>query len=264
MNAWPELQRRFQRAVLAGDPAPGLFAAETAGAGGGFGIYLAAYRARLTAALRENFTVLQRALGDQAFANLARDYIDTHPSRSRSIRFFGDELSAFLDASPGKLPHPALADVARMDWAIRGAFDAADAPPLTLSDLAALPAEAWAEQRFRLLPSLRLVDLKWNVEPIWRALDDDAEAQTAAPAALPHVLLVWRPQLDCRWRSLDAVEATALRALAGGASFAACCTAIAASGAADPARVAAGLLRRWVVDGLLARTCGNSDGRDGR
>jgi hypothetical protein len=261
MNAGPELQRRFQRAVLAGDPAPGLFVAEAAGAGGGFGIYLAAYRSRLTAALRENFTVLQRALGDQAFADLARDYIATHPSHFRSIRFFGDELTAFLDASPGRLPHPALADVARMDWAIRGAFDAADAPPLTLSDLAALPPEAWAEQRFRLLPSLRLVELKWNVEPIWRALNDDAEAQTAAPEASPHVLLVWRPQLDCLWRSLDPAEATALRALAHGASFAACCTAIAESGAANPPRMAAGLLRRWVDDGLLVRTSEDNDGR---
>jgi hypothetical protein len=35
-------------------------------------VYLKAYRARLTAALRDNFPVLQRALGDDAFDVLAQ------------------------------------------------------------------------------------------------------------------------------------------------------------------------------------------------
>ena len=115
MSATGELQRRFQRAVLSEDFAPGLFVAEGREIAGGLGLYLMAYRARLLSALRDNFPVLHRALGDEAFAELARDYIDAHPSRFRSIRWFGDELTAFLDAGPERLPHPALADVARIE-----------------------------------------------------------------------------------------------------------------------------------------------------
>lgn len=246
-------QQRFQRAVLAGDVTPGLFAVEGAEVAGGFGLYLMAYRARLLAALRDNFPVLHRALGDEAFADLAHDYIDAHPSRFRSIRWFGDALVDFLDAGPERLPHPALADVARMDWAMRGAFDAAGLPLLTLDDLAAMAPEDWPQRCFTLLPSLRKVELSWRVEPIWRALNDDAEAQTDAPEPLSHVLLVWRPQLDCLWRSAGDTEAAALCALAQGATFAECCTAIAGAGEPDPATVAVGLLQRWVSDGLLAR-----------
>lgn len=149
MSALAESQQRFQHAVLADAAAPGLFAVETPELAGGFGLYRVAYRARLLAALRDNFPVLQRALGDEAFADLAHDYIDAHPSRFRSIRWFGDALVAFLDADPERLPHPALADVARMDWAMRGAFDAAGAPLLTLDDLAALVPEDWPQRRFR-------------------------------------------------------------------------------------------------------------------
>jgi hypothetical protein len=252
-NSLDHSQQRFQRAVLADDAAPGLFVVEGAEVAGGLALYLMAYRARLLAALRDNFPVLQRALGDEAFADLARGYIDVHPSRFRSIRWFGDALVDFLDADPERLPHPALADVARMDWAMRGAFDAADVPLLTLDDLAAMAPEDWPQRRFTLLPSLRKVELIWSVEPIWRSLNDDAEAQTDAPEPLSHVLLVWRPQLDCLWRSAGDTEAAALCALAQGATFAECCAAIAGVGEPDAATVAVGLLQRWVSDGLLAK-----------
>jgi hypothetical protein len=131
MSTLAELQQRFQKAILLENFTPDLFAAEGALLAGGIGVYLQAYRARLTAALRDNFPVLQRALGDDAFDLLARAYIDAHPSHFRSIRWFGHRLVEFLAAAPERLPHPALLDLARMDWAMRTAFDAADAAALT-------------------------------------------------------------------------------------------------------------------------------------
>ncbi len=252
MTALAALQQRFQTAILTENPSPGLFAAERRSFAGGLDVYLQAYRARLTAALRDNFPVLQRALGDDAFAALARAYLDEHPSTFRSIRWFGHALVEFLAAAPERLPHPALLDLARMDWATRTAFDAADATLLTASDLAALRPEDWPTRRFKPVPSLQLLDLAWRVEPIWKALDADAEAASEEPQRLAHVLLVWRPALDCCWRSADACEAAALRALTQAASFADCCALIAESGAPEPAQTAAGFLQRWLSDGLLA------------
>ncbi|WP_374691621.1 putative DNA-binding domain-containing protein [Accumulibacter sp.] len=248
-----ELQRRCQQAILDGNPLPGLFAGEGSGSGGGFGIYLQAYRARLTAALQDNYPVLQRAIGDDAFAALADAYITRRPSTFRSIRWFGDCLSDFLASSREHLAHPSLVDLARMDWATRAAFDAADAEALAATDLAALRAEDWPRHRFRLLPSLQILHLDWQVEPIWRALDADPLASSDEPLFLPHVLLVWRPQLECRWRSAATVEATVIEALTTGASFAACCDLIADSGDVEPAATAAGFVQCWIADGLLAR-----------
>lgn len=251
MNNLSALQRRFQLAVLEEDEAPGLFVSEGSRVAGGLGLYLEAYRARLVAALRNNFPVLHRALGEEDFADLARGYIKTHPSCFRSIRWFGDSLVEFLEADPERLPHPALVDIARMDWAICGAFDASNALLLSLPELAALPPQEWPSQHFAPVPSLSMVELDFSVEPIWRALNEDAEAQTEAPEPLRHTLLVWRPELDCLWRSAEPIEVAALSSLAKGASFAECCTAIAETGASDPAATAAGLLQRWVVDGML-------------
>jgi hypothetical protein len=252
MSALADLQQRFQDAILRADATPGLFAAESTGSGG-FSVYLQAYPARLTAALRDNFPALQRALGDDAFAALAGAYIAEKPSHFRSIRWFGDSLVAFLAAAPERLPHPALVDLARMDWATRAAFDAADAILLSFDEVAALQPDEWPERVFKAVPSLQILDLEWAIEPIWKALNDDGQAATDAPQALPHVLLVWRPTLECCWRSADPCEAVALRALHGGAPFAECCTRIAEFAEGEPARTAAGLLQRWISEGLLAR-----------
>ncbi|SBT07081.1 conserved hypothetical protein [Candidatus Accumulibacter aalborgensis] len=253
MSALGELQQRFQRAVLSENPAPGLFVAEGTQPVGGFDLYLQAYRARLAAALRDNFPVLHRALGDDAFATLARSYIDLHPSHFRSIRWFGDALPGFLADAPERVPHPALVDLARMDWAMRAAFDAADAIPLSFGDLASLQPDDWPGQHFVPVRSLQVLDLSWSIEPIWKALNDAADAATDEPQALPHALLIWRPALDCCWRSAEAGEAAALRALSRGASFADWCTVIAAAGDPQPAMTAATLLRRWLDEGLLAK-----------
>lgn len=259
MTSLDELQNRFQHAVLSRDETPGLFVAEGSEVAGGLRLYLMAYRARLLSALRDNYPVLHRALGDEFFADLAHDYIEAHPSCYRSIRWYGDTLADFLAAQPERLPHPALVDVARMDWAIRGAFDAPDTLLLSLAELAELPTGEWPQRRFVPIPSLCLLELNWSVEPIWRALNEDAEAQTEAPEPLHHVLLVWRPTLDCLWRSAEPVEVAALSALLHGANFAECCTAIAAAGESDPATAAAGLLQRWITDGLLQKKPGKQE-----
>mgnify|MGYP002380937255 FL=1 len=241
-----QLQQRCQQAILDGNPLPGLFAGEGSASGGGFGIYLQAYRARLTAALQDNYPVLLRAIGDRAFAALAHAYIASRPSHFRSIRWFGDCLADFLASSGEHLAHPSLVDLARMDWATRAAFDAGDTEPLSATDLAALRAEEWPQRRFRLVSSLQMLR-------IWKSLDADPLAGSDEPRYLPHVLLVWRPQLDCRWRSAGSLEARVLDALSAGASFAECCELIADSGEAEPAATAAGFLQSWIADGLLAR-----------
>jgi hypothetical protein len=203
--------------------------------------------------LRNNYPVLHRVLGDEAFRELTLDYLAEHPSRRPSIRWFGDLLPAWMASHDHALPHPALADLATMEWTLGLSFDAADAAPVTFGELAALPAEDWPEARFAAHPSARLLALRWAVEPIWRALTDDEEAASEEPQAHGHTLLVWRQGLETRWRSLEPDEAAALGACFAGEPFAALCeSATAAQADAAPAWVA-GALRRWVDDGLLVR-----------
>jgi hypothetical protein len=216
-------------------------------------VYHHAYRARLVEALRSNYPVLNRVLGDEAFRELALGYLVDHPSRRPSIRWFGDKLPAWAALHPQALPHPSLVDLAAMEWALGLSFDAADVAPLTFDELAALPAEDWPEARFAAHPSVTLLALRWAVEPTWRALTDDENASSAEPHEHAHTLLVWRQGLDTQWRSLDPEEARALAGCLGGEAFATLCEgAFATRGDAAPAWVASAL-RRWVDDGLLVR-----------
>jgi hypothetical protein len=260
MNALRELQRQLRRLVVDADetPAPILRGASRPE------VYRYAYRARLRSALAENYPMLQRALGHDRFAALASRYVDAHPPTQASIRWFGHRLPDFVRANAAQL-HPALADLAQMEWALRAAFDAADAATLQPGQLAALPAERWAGLRLVPHPSVQCLPLLWAVEPTWRALgESDGEAdggEAPEPEASPHTLLVWRRDLETRWRSLAPLEAALLVDLAAGRDFGSLCLRCEAAPSTQPAAtVAAAQLARWVADGLIAGFVAPRDG----
>ena len=252
MHSLPELQRAFKQTLMAyrpdGDNTPVLQSYLS----GRFEIYGEAYKARLLEALKTNFPALHRVLGDDAFRELAHRFIDESPSEYRSIRWFGRELEKIVQDDEGLLPHPALLDLLKMDWALGIAFDAADAVPVTASDLQHVAPQDWAALGFAFHPSLSLLKLDWAVEPIWRAVIKDENTETPEPTADSHYLLVWRQELEAKWRIVDEHEALALNMLGTGRNFGGLCEYLATEG--DEARAvvtAAGLLKRWVMDQLL-------------
>ena len=256
MNVLAEQQHALQGAIVGThDDAPGLLRAD-AQREPLLRIYRQAYTARLSGALRDNFGVLPQVLGDDAFDALALAYIDAHPSRRPSIRWFGDRLSEFMAARDDLVPHPAIVDLARMEWALRSAFDAADAEPIDATGLAGITPDAWPALVFEPLPSVQLLPMAWDVEPVWRALqgsDPEAPPELPEPNAHDHSLLVWRQGLETRWRSLDGAAARLLRAALEGATFAALCsTAAEEVGGAPAALHAASALRGWVDDRLFS------------
>lgn len=282
------LQADFARALCsrASDEIEGLawrLAPRPDGSVARFDVYRHAYRARLVSALRDNFEVLVQALGDEAFDALAAAYVQAHPPTRPSIRWYGHALADFM-AGPGEawVSHPALVDLARMDWALRQAFDAADAPVLGVDNLRAVAPPRWAGLRFVLHPSVQLLPLEWQVEPAWRALRAGLDRDAAAPGSsddrdrvvfidditpeVPepppgaHVLLVWRRGLHTQWRSLAADEAAMLCAVAEGVEFAGLCELAQSLQAEVPAARAAGLLQRWVADELISEARLPSDG----
>ncbi len=215
-------------------------------------IYRNAFFARLTAALKENFPVLHRVLGDDSFEELAAAFIAARPSRTPSIRWFGVELPDFLEQHTELVPHPALVDLTRMEWALCTAFDAADAKSVEVSDLLALDPADWPTLCFQPHPSLRLIQLDWAVEPLWSALSADENAATEPPEALDHPLLVWRGTEQTHWRSIEPFEAKILAACLAGQPFAALCELAADEVGERAAGVVASNLRTWVEAGLFS------------
>ncbi len=249
VNTLTEQQRALAQAIIANAPALGV--------SGRIETYRHAYTSRLVAALHDNFGVLPNVLGDDAFEALALAYLAAHPSRQPSIRWFGDGLIDFMAAHDDLVPHPALTDLARMEWALRGAFDAADATPFDMGELSSLAPEDWSRLVFEPLPCVQLLSMGWAVEPVWRALQavaaDDAP-ELPAPEAHAHTLLVWRPLLDPRWRVLGALDAELLQTALQGETFGTLCALAAAEVGDDMAAAhAAAALRSWLADGLFSR-----------
>lgn len=256
-TALREQQQWLAAAIVGADGIPefgGLLCKTPQGDAARIDIYRNAYRARLAAALKENFPVLHRVLGDDAFRELAEIFIAARPSREPSIRWFGAELPDFLAQHPDLAPHPALGDLSRMEWALSTAFDAADAARLEVSNLLAISPADWPTLRFTAHPSLQLVPLSWAVEPLWSALSADENAATEPPEPLDHHLLVWRGATQTHWRSVADIEAQLLAACIAGRPFAEMCALAADAVDARAAAEVAGYLRAWVEAGLLADT----------
>jgi hypothetical protein len=208
--------------------------------GARLGIYASAYVSRLTEALAHNFPALAKLLGPQDFATLARAYIAAHESRHFSVRWYGGALAEFLATETRYAQAPLLAELARWEWAVASAFDAADAEPIDGGELARIAPDEWARLRFTWHPSVQVLDHAWNAPQIWKALTQDAQRPAAEVAGAPQPWLVWRRHLDVRFRSLDAAEAAAIRASGSGATFGEICE------RAETAARAAAWLRDWI------------------
>ena len=261
MNTLAAQQQALRRAIVSPQAEADSLLRERPGGEPLLRIYRHAYTERLIGALRDNFGCLPQVMGDEAFDALARAYVAAHPSRHPSIRWFGDSLADFMRARGDLVPHPALIDLARMEWSLRSAFDAADATPLTAAALASIATEQWPSLVFEARPGVQLLTMQWAVEPLWRALQSfdaasDDEPDLPEPQAHAHGLLIWRDGLANRWRALDADQALLLRAMLDGRCFAELCELAAEhSGDEQAAVVVVSALQAWLGDGLLAEVC---------
>ncbi len=259
MSALAQLQATFAAGLRGDEFDRQLLRARRGSESDLFRIYRHAYVARLKEVLRDNYSLLSRAMGDEAFDALAARYVARRPSRTPSIRWYGEALAEVVRTERDLALHPALADLATMEWALRGAFDAADAPVVKVTDLAAIPGDRWGDLRFTLSPSFRMLELHWTVEPVWRALDGFEPEQGSLEPVLPepiahtHWLLVWRRDLQPAFRSLEDDEVAALDAVRRGECFAQVCACLADRlDAQDASLRAVELLQRWLADELVS------------
>jgi hypothetical protein len=137
--------------------------------------------------------VLRKLLGEANFRGLAGLFLRRHPPQSPLLMHYGAPMPAFLE-SFGPLKHlPYLADVARLELALRAAYHAADASPVDPATLGALSPEALTAARLRLAPSVKVLSSAWPILGIWRR---NTEADAPKPDIRPEDVLVVRPEFD--------------------------------------------------------------------
>jgi hypothetical protein len=176
MRSLREVQRAFTAAALFGDTAALADLGIVAGILGPearIGVYRNNVLGNYRQALAATYPVVRRLVGGPSFDAMVAAFVRAHPSLHGDVNRYGGELARFLAAYPParKLAH--LPDIARLEWAIDQANIAADAPPLDLAALAAVPAAALGGLRFALHPSAQMVKSRYPIFRLWQANQPD-------------------------------------------------------------------------------------------
>lgn len=253
MSSLQAIQQQMLQAVLA-DKAPPpqvIRGDDIADAGSRLAVYRQGYRIRLRDALRNEFAGLQCMVG-QRFDALLDRYVDAHPSEHYNIRWYGSGLAAFLDYARPWRDKPQSAEMARLDWAISTAFDAANESSVSVEDLSAIPPDAWAQLRLSPLKNLHVLACTHNSDAFRRAADQGAKRPRLQRFAQPYQIAVWRQAMTVRYRRLDDDEWQVLSAAIRGESFASLCERLAEyhDESAAMSRMVA-LLKAWLEAGLI-------------
>jgi len=171
--------------------------------------------AGLIKTLQARFPVVEKIVGDEFFAAMARVFVAEIPPRTPILTTYGDEFADFIGAFEPARELVYLADVARLEAARTRAYHAADAVPVDTSQFAALNPDAVSEIRVSLHPSAEIVRSPYPIVTIWAMNSGEREL---APIEDWHGEdgLVVRPHLDVEVRLLPPGSATFLFALHAG------------------------------------------------
>jgi len=177
-------------------------------------IYADMYFYRLRDCLAEDYPKLHAVLGATRFHNLVTDYLLAHPSTHWSLHELGRALPGFLESHPLSGALPAIADLARLEWARVDVFDARDAVPLSRERLLERAAVAPGAFAFRLVPAVRRIRVAAGTLPLWRRIEagEASGPDACREAREPRDVLVWRKGLSVVHRALEPDEARCLGA----------------------------------------------------
>jgi hypothetical protein len=211
----------------------------------GLNVYHNGYRVRLCDSLEETFGRVLLWVGEEKFLAAAKAHIESHPPQGWTLAVYGED---FPDTLAALYPDdPAVAELARLDWALCRAFDGADAVAQPM------PADAdWDRATLRFVPTLRLGPVSTNAGAIWSALSAGKTPPAAVLLPAPGALLVWRQELVPCFRTIEAQEQAALEMMLAGLSFGDLCTALVEKhGPQIGVDRAGSYLGQWLTDGLV-------------
>lgn len=182
-----EFQRDFARAI----------ATE---AGGPTDVYRNTVVSGCVDALRANYPVVARLLGDEMFDSAAAAFAAECPPRVPVLASYGERFSQWLELQPWVWDVAYVPDVARIERLHIESLFAADADAL---DMRALEGETdWKSIHLSLHPATRFAWLSMPAISIWQAQRDLSD-KDLAPDWRPEGALVTRPGLEVHVAYLD-------------------------------------------------------------
>ena len=139
-------------------------------------IYNRVYWFRILSSLADDFPGLRAVIGQEKFDKVLLGYLTDMPSISFTLRDLGSRLEQWLQDHPesmGSKERMAL-DMVRLEWAEIEAYDTAEFPVLTQSELAGLGEDPV----FHLQPYIQLLELAYPVDDLLLQVRDTEEPET--------------------------------------------------------------------------------------
>lgn len=226
MNTEAQRQQLLLQALW-GDASPGAVAGGLRGSPQRITRGLQAYRAHAGAlaerALGAAFPTVALLVGEESFAALARALWQAQPPQQGDIALWGGALPAFIGAAPQLADEPYLADVARLDWAVHRAQQAADRDA-AVQGLQQLADGDPAALKLQLAEAVALIASPYPVVSIWQAHrsnapDRFAPVREALACAQGEQALVHREGFAVRVLAVPEATAGFMQALRAGASL---------------------------------------------
>ena len=209
-------------------------------------IYQNNTRASLTSTLIAVFPVTTRLVDERFFRYAAGAFISFHPPSEPRLVRYGAEFPNFLRTFDGLSEMPFVAEIARLEWAIAEALDAASLPA---ADIGALKATGEAVPELPLQPSLRFVISHWPVMSIWSAHQESRDLDRLdASTRNPERVALWRSGDNVRFALLTSAEFSFRSSLKAGLGLE---RAVARALTHDPMFDVAGALVRLFRDELV-------------
>ena len=169
-------------------------------------------------ALKSRFPVVEKIVGEEFFAAMARVFVLKQLPRSPLLAAYGDNFPAFIAAFEPARELPYLADVARLEAARTRAYHAADATPVGTDHFAALDTDVVGGIRIDLHPSTEIVRSPYPIVTIW-AMNSGEHELAPIEEWRGEDALVSRPYLEVEVRALPPGGAVFLLALAAGSAL---------------------------------------------
>lgn len=186
----------------------------------GFAVYRNTVARACIDALAANFPTVLQVVGAAWFADAAQVFTREHRPQAGCLASYGDGFDSFLAAFAPARELPYLSGIARLDRLWNEAHRAADAVPMTASDLAGLAPEQFAATTLIPHPAARWASFsELPVLTLWRRHRESGDLGADLAWQGENALLT-RPGGRVEWRAIDAAALTFLEACAQGASFA--------------------------------------------
>lgn len=172
----------------------------------------------LVDALAERFPICVQLVGDEFFRAMAQCYVRAFPPRSPMLFEYGDGFATFVSEFEPAREIPYLPDVARLEYAVGQAYHAADAAPLPLDLIRALPLDRLESATAALHPSTHVIASKHPIVSIWRWHMSDEKTRPLQLDRGEEALVV-RPQLAISVSTLPSGGSAFVDALRSGETF---------------------------------------------